>query len=393
MTPFPLTEQQIRDIAPRDAARYLRTHGWQETGSVRFSARWTLSDREATVLLPVLSDLADYPNRMGELLERLAVVENRTVLDIHGDMVLTDTDSQEIISRPATPSGTVPLIAGARAVSSIRDLLLSAATAEVLDEPRLVLPRNKPKRAKDFLGQALLGPSKAGSYVFSVRIPLGDDPQADLTASARAAARLGAAPLPPPFGRRVAQRLYRAVHAARDAAAQSMEADDLGAFELQAEHGVSADLCQALTGIGESSEDGFAVRFSWSPRWSVPHSFSAPRADFPQDLVAVLAAGADQLRASDPSPQVYPDALILGPSISLTRAKDQNGGVILVAAGPGSTPELAGHQIRIRLEPEHYDKTAAAHSRHHDLLFQGTVIKSGNSYSMEAATRIVVLAS
>jgi hypothetical protein len=300
-------------------------------------------------------------------------------------MVLTDVDTQEITTRPNTPSGTIPLLVGTAAVTRVKDLLLSAATAEVLDEPRLVLPRNKPRRAKEFLNQALLGTTKPGSYIFSVQIPVEVHP--GLLPPSEVPRRTERAE--PPFGRRVSQRLYEAVHAARKAATLSRESGDLAIFAEQARQGVSADLCESLAGLAGESGNGFAITFSWSPRWSAPPTYTEPRADFPAELMPSLVSAAEMLRNEDPAPESYPQALVLGPALSLTRVGPQ-GGHILVAAGQGTTEDLQGRQIRVQLSAEQYDRAAQAHAQHQDLIFQGTVVRQGRTYEMANPTRFVV---
>ncbi|MEU9369519.1 hypothetical protein AB0D71_33565 [Streptomyces avermitilis] len=95
------------------------------------------------------------------------------------------------------------------------------------------------------------------------------------------------------------------------------------------------------------------------------------------------------LRSDDPTPESYPQALVLGPSLSLTRV-GTDGGHILVAAGPGTNEELQGRQIRVQLTGEQYDQAAHAHAQHHDLIFQGTVVRQGRMYEMAHPTRFVV---
>ncbi|MGW8326779.1 hypothetical protein ACWGLE_02590 [Streptomyces sp. NPDC055897] len=390
MTGLPVAEGDLRALTPRDAARYLRTRGWVEGERVRYSMRWRLrlGDHEHTVLLPAITELTDYPNRMADLLQDLAQAEGRTVLSVHADMVLTNVDTQEITTRPNTPSGTIPLLEGTTAVARVKDLLLSAATAEVLDEPRLVLPRNKPRRAREFLSQALLGTTKPGSYIFSVQIPVEAHPQS--SPPSNVSRRADTAELP--FGRRVSQRLYEAVHAAHKAAVLSTESGDLTVFAEQARRGVSADLCESLAGLAGEAGNGFTIAFGWSPRWSVPHTYTQPRAEFSAELLPSLFGAAEMFRNNDPTPESYPQALVLGPSLSLTRV-GTDGGHILVAAGQGTTTELQGRQIRVLLSAEQYDQAAHAHAQHYDLIFQGTVVRQGRTYEMADPTRFVVSAT
>ena len=386
MTQFPVSEGDLRSVTPRDAVRYLRTRGWVESGRVRYSMQWRLhlGDHEYIALLPAVTELADYPDRMAELLETVSEAEDRSILAVHADMVLTDADTQEITTRPNTPSGTIPLLEGASAVARIRDLILGAATAEVLDEPRLVLPRNKPKRAKEFLSQALLDTTKSGSYIFRIKMPIGAHPSS--ASSDNGVSRIEPAELP--FGRKVAQRLYQSVHAAHEAANLSSATDDLTSFSERTDQGISADLCESLAGLGGESGNGFSIAFGWSPLWSVPNSYNQPRVNFPSHLVPLLSSAAELLRTEDPAPETYAQAFIFGPSSSLTR-EGSAGGHILVTASQGSTDELLGRQILVRLSADQYDLAAYAHSRHQDLIFRGTVIRQGRRYEMADPTSFV----
>jgi hypothetical protein len=381
MTGFPIPQEDLLKVTPRDGARYLRTRGWREAGLARFCMRWTLSlgERDAAVLLPAFTDLTDYAGRMAELLQALANVEGRPVQAVHADMVLTEVDTQQISVSPDSPSGTITVAEGVAASRRISDLLLSAATTEVLNEPRLALPRNKPKRAKEFLAQALFGPSWPGSYVFSVRIPISDAG----TNVRRAHQSWDVRTNMPPFPRRVSQRLYEAVLAAHDAAAEAADFGALDGFAERAPQGVSADLCEALAGLATSSRNGFSVSFAWSPLWPVPHSYTRPLARFPADYVPILEDASALLRGEDPRPATYSRARIIGPSVALRRPEQGEGGVITVLPRSASSQDLVARRINIRLSSAaDYDEAARAHWQERDLVVEGDIVRRGNAYDM-----------
>lgn len=272
MTVVGVPEHELARLRPRDVAHYLRSRGWTPGSRIRYSRRWEREwgGQRHRVLLPLDSELTDYTDRMADLIGALSATEGRPPSAVHQDLTLTGLDVQYIRTMPRTPSGTIPVQDGVLAVTSARDLLMAAACDTVAEEHRLVQPRRKPQRAKDFVESARFGPSAPGSYIFTVQVPL---PEATSEGSLfEDVPDLDVAP--EPFARQVSRRMFEAVTAARTAAERAAVADDSAPFAEGVEHGISADLCEALAGIGgqdsRSSQAGAAI----ASQGTVSHSTS-----------------------------------------------------------------------------------------------------------------------
>lgn len=395
MTAAGVPEHELAKLRPHDVAQYLRIRGWQQGGRIRYSRRWELEwgGQRRRVLLPMDMELADYPDRMADLLDALSAVEGRPPAAVHQDLALSGLDVQYIRTMPRTPTGTIPVQDGVLAVTSARDLLMAAACDTVTEEHRLVQPRRKPQKAKAFVESARFGPSTPGSYIFTVQVPLPkspsdgslfeDVPEFDVA--------------PEPFARKVSRRLYEAVSAARTAAERAEQADDSAPFAEGVEQGISADLCEALAGIGghdgregrdHRTGHGFSVGFAWSPRWPVPYETSL--AEFPQRLVHVLREGAQDLRRQEPDRGVT----IVGRPTKLKRVADFGPGEVTVEGRlMKENGDLVGQQrqIHLHLTEEDYDQATDAHRDRRDLKIEGDLTRRGNYQELIDLTGFYVL--
>ncbi|MEU8524540.1 hypothetical protein AB0C77_02895 [Streptomyces sp. NPDC048629] len=391
MTAVGVSERELERLRPRDVEQYLSSRGWRPGRQVRYSRRWERdwAGRPCRVLLPLDSDLADYADRMAELITALAEIEGRQPVAVHQDLTLTGLDVQYIRTLPRTPSGTIPVQAAVLAVTSARDLLMAAACDTVLGEPRSVQPRRKPQQAKEFVDSARFGPTAPGSYVFTVQVPLpertsggrlfDDDPSWDLA--------------PEPFARRVSRRMYETMAVARRAAEVAMGSVDADPFSEAVENGLSADLCEALAGIGgndgrrEAIAHGFSVAFGWSSRWPTPRE-SEPL-HFSPRLVDRLREGAQELRRQAPERGVT----IMGRSTVLRRASARGPGEVTVEAvvmGPEG-PTGPRRQVRVHLSEAAYNQAAAVHGHGAFLQIEGDLTRRGNFHELTRVTGFSVL--
>ncbi|MFJ7986465.1 hypothetical protein [Streptomyces sp. NPDC096351] len=393
MTAVGVPERELERLRPRDVERYLYQRGWRRGGRVRYSARWEREwdGRPRRVLLPLDRELADYADRMADLIGTLAELEGRPPAAVHQDLALSGLDVQYIRTMPRTPSGTIPVQAAVLAVTSARDLLMAAACDTVLDGPRLVHPRRKPQRAKDFVDSARFGPSAPGSYVFQVQVPLPeaaasqghlfeDEPEWDMA--------------PEPFARKVSSRMYGAVSAARWAVGLAASRDDSAPFVAGARVGISADLCEALAGMGghdgrdSPTLHGFSLSFAWSPAWPAPAD-THPVSFSPRD-VQILREGAQDLRRQEPERGVT----IVGRTTKLKRAADIGpGDVTVVARLMRENGDLVGQerQIHIHLTEAEYDRATDAHRDRRDLRIEGDLTRRGNYHELSRITGFDVL--
>lgn len=77
----------LAKITPRMATSYLENHRWSPAGTVARQQKWVREEKHAEVLLPPpRCPTRERAERMGALLEALALVENRSPLSILVEM-------------------------------------------------------------------------------------------------------------------------------------------------------------------------------------------------------------------------------------------------------------------------------------------------------------------
>lgn len=68
----------LKNLSPQRVETYLKEHGWQlQQKNGEKALIWTLAD-EFEILLPLQPEIIDFPRRMGEVLETLALSEKRS---------------------------------------------------------------------------------------------------------------------------------------------------------------------------------------------------------------------------------------------------------------------------------------------------------------------------
>lgn len=78
--------EKFKYIDPYQVENYLIAHGWaqqQQTGDK--ASIWTLNGFE--ILLPLKPEIIDFSRRMGEVVETLALKENRSQIEIFSDLI------------------------------------------------------------------------------------------------------------------------------------------------------------------------------------------------------------------------------------------------------------------------------------------------------------------
>lgn len=269
-----------------DMASYLHAAGWRQPADRprQGTSIWDHPDGHR-VLVPARDGTDGVAEHVQELLRVLTAIEGRTVDEIAEEIRSPLADIQTIHTHPAAlPSGYVDLVTGRKAVNAVRDLYAAAARTAV-EGPRLRFRGQPPARVEDFLRQVQLGPGRAGSYGFTLRVPVEPPPQEQLWDDG------------PPLARQAVSRLHRAVAAARNAAAM-VATDPLGysAFDEVVDDGVSSDLCEALRDLsGVRQEQPFEISFRWAR--GVTPSPAPDTVAFPAGAGVVIRKAGEKLKA------------------------------------------------------------------------------------------------
>jgi hypothetical protein len=81
-----------KNIDHQEVAAYLKSHGWHFQQQMNDKASiWTLGDTENEdffeILLPLRPNILDFARRMGEVIETLALAENRSQIDVLSEFI------------------------------------------------------------------------------------------------------------------------------------------------------------------------------------------------------------------------------------------------------------------------------------------------------------------
>lgn len=286
-------------IDPSKLSGYLLSRGWRREGSWRGACVWEL-ESSGRLLIPGHREYQDDGELLAEAVRKLAGFEERPERELLLDIAEPMVDSQYFRMHPETPSGTIPLPSGVKALNGVH-LLMSTAARTVEEGPRSLFEGRRSNPVENFLHRIILGTALPGSYVLTARVPvtIPDQPQLSLWEEGKSHGAADTRPVGIP-GRAVLSRLHQAVGAARAAAEQVVEGrvaegqERLDVFDDSVEQGVSANLCKALADLGGSSKDRpFEIGFAWARglparETDEPITFTGPMAD-------ILSRAADEL--------------------------------------------------------------------------------------------------
>jgi hypothetical protein len=269
----------VPNITPVEVTSYLLSKGWEHDGERRGADVWRLSSR-ARVLVPPSFEYADDVEILQETMQRIATCEDRPLGDVTLDIAEPNVDAQYFRTYPDTPSGTIPLLSGVKAIRSIHSLMRSAA--DIVEKgPHLLVSGHSSSVVSTFLHRVMLAAAAPGSYVLTARVPIGVLLPETLDGSGEFS------------GRAVVRQLHVAVAAAHRTARVVIERrriapeSPLAAFSDLINQGVTANLCQALGDLGGESRDRpFDIGFTWAR--SEPEDISPEPLRFTAEMPRLL---------------------------------------------------------------------------------------------------------
>jgi hypothetical protein len=363
---------QIAALRADDVQLYLASHGWKRDdasstslGSVfHFPA---LPDAEA--LLPNRRDLADYVDRMADIVEMLAAVEERPVWQVLSDLSGPPADVLRLqVIAPGATLGTLPLEEGRRLIDGARSLLIASACSA--RQAAAFFPRLAYKEAVEFLQTCQLGQTERGSFVAKILAPvppqinnqngLFDDDDDVFLASE-------------PFARRSTVRLMTGLHHIR-AAIDSGNYDQI----LQGiEAGVSANLCEAVASmqpVGDQSQ--LRIQMTWSPsRPRLPTAVTNVVA-FSRTAFEIAREAGRKLR-DEPSTRKQIEGRIVTLKAELSLFDDFEGTVVLKADLGGSPT-----RVQVILKSDDYKKACDAHRDGQTVAVTGLLQREAKLYHL-----------
>ncbi|HLY00918.1 MAG TPA: hypothetical protein VKR56_00325 [Candidatus Cybelea sp.] len=282
----------VNDITPIDIQLYLQGHRWNEQIVNDFLSVWSRAGLEQELFVPRRRDAIDYFSQLALLLRFLAELEDRQPLEVSADMRYTGADVIRLrIDTTAFDKGTIGFSKAAEIITQGERMLTAAARSAV--HPQNFFEGRPPAKVTDYMETTRLGQTEQGSYVFIIVSPVTYPP-----ATPQARTEPAIEVRPKPFARCVTETLSRSLIAIRGTA-KAHERALTKVFEDLVDDGVSANLCETLSVIAETSQDrAVEVDFSWSPK--APNEEPRTKIVVPPMITPVLSDMAKFLKTVEP---------------------------------------------------------------------------------------------
>lgn len=357
-------------LSPVDVIGYLRASGWvRETEIGERASLWVRGDNaDADITVPHVRGAVDFPIRIGEVIRTLEMIEKRSQEEILADLLTASSDLIRIRSlAPEAGDGTVQLDAGVRLVEHSRDLIMAAACATVTT--KAYWARRKPAQAVDFIEGVRMGQTERGSYVLTIHCPVPPELKTLF-------------PTVSPFERRVTSTLTSALTSVRDAARQAVETGEIKPFFAAVQSGVSANLCDALVGLGRISPDhGIEISVSWARNRPAEQAHSSVSVS--SDLLPVIDEAARVFKGTAPQEDVE----IIGFVEKLDRPVGSEIGRVSILA----PIEKERRRVLVELGDPEYLEAVRAHGNNLPITSSGDLVKEGGFLVLRHVQSFLVL--
>ena len=169
-----LPSDQLAALRAEDVQLYLVSHGWKRddaSSNPQGNVYRYPTIRDAEALLPGRRNLADYVERMADVVQMLAAVEERKASQVLADLSSPPADVLRLqVTAPDATLGTLPLEEGIRLIQGARSMLLAAACSA--RQAAAFFPRQAYKEAVEFLQACHLGQTERGSFVAKIIAPV-----------------------------------------------------------------------------------------------------------------------------------------------------------------------------------------------------------------------------
>ncbi len=347
---------------------YLQARGWQRLDN--WQGRmivWSCDRGEeyAELLIPIREHSSGYALRIGEAISELATWEGRSSFQVFQDLLAARADVVRFRSLNGFGGPDRSLVDGAALLDMSRDLL--AAAARGADRPGEPVYRWRPSGV-------------VTGYLREVRAVFGVDGWNDFALHSPVPADFGfqvdlGDDYSPPFSRQAMLALHQGLSQASMVRDEVMAGSDVTEmFGEAVNHGLNANLCEALAGLAERSH-GVSVGLAWAsvrPRGASVEDFS-----FSESSADVLRGGAEWLRRTSP----YLNAHIVGEVVILARESDEPfDGQAVVAY------ELDGKPVSLHVQfPEEHRETVIRSFRNGTpVSLTGDIHREGRRYVLKS---------
>lgn len=358
----------LAEIPPSAVTAYLRTRGW-EPSDIKQDLGFFRKELDGETIecdVPLRQHARDYPHRVRELLDNLALIEQRSQFDIYQDLLRTNQDIIRI-SIDVPESGRMGLDEAGVLFSATRDLVLAAACAT--HTRRAYFPSRKPQRASEYVRQVHLATPEAGSFVVVLESPLPSS-----FAQRQALEADSAVGQDEPFERLALLTLASAGMSVQRSIEISTARGTIDRFAEDVQAGVSANYCDALATMLEVGPGrDVSIAFSWSASRPVDRSL-APRLVFSKHEASLLRDAARYLKDRGPLAGFE----LTGQIVRLETSGIAHGGSVTVAG----LVENSIRQVQLFVGPDEYRSAIEAHRHERTITVEGELIRDGRSFRL-----------
>jgi hypothetical protein len=357
-------------LKPLEVVSYLRAAGWSKLEEQ--SGRWATwvrnqDDEEFEIALPLTTQYRDFALRMSDVLQVLEAVEKRSQPEIWRDLLLTSADVVQVrLTDSDLADGSLPLEEAAGLVQKATDMMLAAACAAV--GPRAYFPSKRPGPATEYLRQIRLRQTEGGSFGLTIlsRVP-----------PSLAADNGQFLELEEPFERRVTQTLAKSLTSVRTACEKAASTGKVESFVSAVSQGVSANLCDALVGMGTGGDAGrsLQISLSWARHRPLdPRRCVAGDAFFPPDAFPLIQEAGVYLKESTPREEFE----ARGPVVKLERADGTPTGKVTIHC----FVDDQARKVSVDLPESQYHDAVTAHDSGSVVRCLGVLTREGRSFRL-----------
>jgi hypothetical protein len=374
MTSLRLPSAQLAALSLEDVQLYVASQGWKSDPSLASSKAllYTVPDAsDAELLIPKTKELGDYVNRMADVVQMLAAVEERSIWEVLNDISTPPADTIRLqITAPDATLGLLPLDDGIRLIVGGRGLLLAAACSA--HHAQAHYPRQAFKESLEFLQSCQLGQTERGSFVATMMAPI--PPQIGRRQGNLLESEPDVAIESEPFARKATLRLMSALGHINNSIADGKYDAILDGVP----HGVSANLCDSIASMQSDREQAqLQIRMSWSRnRPRVPKSI-ASKVSFSRTAFQIIKEAGRKLR-EEPSiekKRIEGSVITLKADTSLFTGFEGN--VTLRTTVNGSTA-----RVQVVLSRDEYAQACNAHRDANLVVVTGVLQREPKGYRL-----------
>ena len=153
--------------------KYLQEKGWEILAANLSFNKITkaIGDEQIILQIPIRESLPDYQSRVKDIIETIATLENLSSEEVHENIKNIGYDLMKIRFEAAkTSEGTIPLNDFVGAINNVKKILTFGACSEIQEKSQYRKPFND---AQELIDNCEFAQTEAGSFVISIRVPLG----------------------------------------------------------------------------------------------------------------------------------------------------------------------------------------------------------------------------